>query len=64
MKYVMFSYKTPFLHPLQKFRYLVVGISGYSTYGDLVQSNLLKSYPESNAAMSVCKLLVCFVEIW
>ena len=43
--------------------YLIVGISGYSTYGDLVQSNLLKSYPESNITMSICKLLVCCVEI-
>ena len=42
--------------------YLIVGVSAYSTYGDDVQSNILKSYPRS-ATMSICKLLICFVEI-
>ena len=42
--------------------YLIVAMSAYFTFGDLTQSNILKSYPR-NYTMSTCKLLICLVEI-
>lgn len=42
--------------------YLIVALSAYFTFGDLTQSNILKSYPR-NSTMSICKLLICLVEI-
>ena len=42
--------------------YFIVAMAAYFTYGDHVESNILKSYPRS-ATISVCRLLICFVEI-
>ena len=41
--------------------YLLVGICGYSTYGDHVNSDILKSYPEESTLPIVARVAIAFV---
>ena len=41
--------------------YLLVGIGGYSTYGDLVKSDILKSYPEHATIALIARVAIAFV---
>ena len=41
--------------------FLVVGLSGYFTYGSLVSSDLLKSYPGTCYSVLYCTVLYCTV---
>ena len=41
--------------------YLLVGIGGYLTYGDQVESDILKSFPEGSTLPVIARLAVAFV---
>ena len=41
--------------------YLLTGIGGYSTYGDLVQSDILKSYPSDETLPIIARGAIAFV---
>ena len=41
--------------------YLLTGIGGYSTYGDKVNSDILKSYPDSATLPIIARIAIAFV---